>query len=49
MAKDGAASSFTAARAGSRPNRNWLKYGIPAALAFCFSVSVLQPAVSSSE
>lgn len=35
MAKDGAASSFTAARAGSRPNRNWLKYGIPAALAFC--------------
>ncbi|TAL83297.1 MAG: hypothetical protein EPN75_01375 [Beijerinckiaceae bacterium] len=35
MAKDGAASSFTAARASSRQNRNWMKYGIPAALAFC--------------
>lgn len=35
MAKDGASSSFAAARASSRPNRNWLKYGVPAALAFC--------------
>lgn len=35
MAKDGATSSFAAARASSRSNRNWLKYGIPAALGFC--------------